>query len=73
MSAYIHRYVVTVRETVDVQYILSNASPLMDEHITGEALAQARLVGQAERIKMTENLREIEIGRIDPLPPIEVS
>jgi hypothetical protein len=70
-SKFIHRYVVTVRETIDVQYILNNPSPLMDEHITGESLKAAVMVGQAERIEMTANTREIEIHSIDALPPVK--
>lgn len=58
-----YTYVVSVRETVDTQYIIRNPEPLTEEAISnlGSALDTMKDFGQVQEATLARNVREREI------------
>lgn len=58
-----YTYVVSVRETVDTQYIVKVPSELTEEAISNleHSFSTLQMLGQAEEARLARNVREREI------------
>jgi len=72
----VHRYVVSVRETVDTQYVVSVPNELSDEAqealLLSDGLAQLLLSGWAGEAHGARNVRGREVVDVTAIPPVEV-